>query len=210
MGARDSRTVSLAGLVLLLLIAPRVAHAQTDVLVMPFIGATFGGTTDFVDLEDAAGQTKFLWGAAIDVIKDAGIGVEVDLGYSPGFFEQDEKLGLGQRIVPTSSVTSLMGNAVLAVPNSVARYTLRPYVSGGLGLLSVSIRDFLDLLTERANLLGMNAGGGAIGFVNDTTGVRWDIRYFRNLTKPGATVGFSDRSEKLSYWRGSIALVIRY
>lgn len=205
--ARRPRALSLSQLLSIaaaLLLPAAMAEAQTDVLVMPFVGVTFGGTTDFVDLEDAAGQTKFLWGGAIDVIRDAGFGVELDLGYSPGFLE---KLGV---VVNTSSVTTLMGNFIVALPNSVARYTLRPYFSGGLGLISVNQDDFFGTFTGRSNVLGFDAGGGAMGFVNDTTGVRWDLRYFKNVTKPDPTAGFSDRFEKLSLWRGTMALVIRY
>jgi hypothetical protein len=181
------------------------ARAQTDVLVMPFVGVTFGGTTDLVDLADAAGQTKFLWGGTLDIIRDSGVGIEVDLGYSPGFLEKDDVF-----VVNQGSLTTLMGNLVVALPNRLARYTLRPYFSSGLGLMSVSQGDFLNLFTGRANLVGLDVGGGAIGFVNDTTGVRWDLRYFKNVTKPDPTSGFNDLAAKLSYWRGSMALVIRY
>lgn len=206
--ARRPRAVTVAGcLVFLAALSGLVpaAEAQTDVLVMPFVGVTFGGTTDLVDLADAAGQTKFLWGATVDIIRDSGVGVEVDLGYSPGFLEKE-----GLFVVNQTSLTTLMGNLVVALPNSVARYTLRPYFSSGLGIMSVKQGDFLDVFTGRANLVGLNAGGGAIGFVNDTTGVRWDLRYFKNVTKPDPTAGFNDLAAKLSYWRGSMALVIRY
>ncbi len=206
--ARRPRAVTLAGCLAfvasLTVLVPR-AGAQTDILIMPFAGVTLGGTTDLVDLADAAGQTKFLWGGSVDLIRDSGVGLELDLGYSPGFLEKDDVF-----VVNQSSLTTLMGNVVVALPNSVARYTLRPYFSSGLGIMSVRQRDFLGVFTGRANLVGLNAGGGAIGFVNDTTGVRWDLRYFRNVTKPDPTAGFNDLAAKLSYWRGSMALVIRY
>ena len=31
------------------------------------------------------------------------------------------------------------------------------------------------------NLLGMNIGGGAVGMLSDRIGVRFDLRYFRNI-----------------------------
>lgn len=172
---------------------------------MPFLGLTFGGGTDLVDLERASGDTKVTFGTAAAGISRAGLGIEADIGYSPGFFQKGNL-----RLVASSSVFTMMGNVVVAAPERITRYTLRPYVSGGLGLMRVHIEDVLDIFPLDARLLGMNVGGGAVGFFTDRTGIRWDLRYFRNLTSPDETSGFGSRSEKLSYWRGSVAVVLKY
>jgi hypothetical protein len=194
----------LAWLVGCLLLAG-VAPASADWYAMPFLGLTFGGGTDLVDLERASGDTKVTFGTAAAGISRAGLGIEADIGYSPGFFQKGNL-----RLVASSSVFTMMGNVVVAAPERITRYTLRPYVSGGLGLMRVHIEDVLDIFPLDARLLGMNVGGGAVGFFTDRTGIRWDLRYFRNLTSPDETSGFGSRSEKLSYWRGSVAVVLKY
>ena len=76
-----------------------------------------------------------------------------------------------------------MGNVVLTTPRSWNEYGLRPFVSGGIGLLyaSTSAAEAVDVLPVNARLLGYNVGGGAVGFLNERTGLRFDLRYFSNL-----------------------------
>ena len=58
---------------------------------------------------------------------------------------------------------------------------VRPYASGGIGLLrtNVSGGDLFDDLST--NELGVNVGAGAHVFFSDNVGMRGDIRYFRSL-----------------------------
>ena len=74
-----------------------------------------------------------------------------------------------------------MGNVVLTTPRSWNPYGLRPFVSGGIGLLHATATDALEFSPVNTNLLGYNVGGGAVGFLNDRVGLRFDLRYFRNL-----------------------------
>ena len=48
----------------------------------------------------------------------------------------------------------------------------------------------LDVLPVEAKLLGYNVGGGAVGFLTERTGLRFDLRYFSNL-KPTDDTGRS-------------------
>ena len=47
--------------------------------------------------------------------------------------------------------------------------------------MHASEEDQLQVIRYRVDLLGMNLGGGAVGFVSDHVGVRFDLRYFRNI-----------------------------
>ena len=103
-----------------------------------------------------------------------------------------------------------MGNVVLTTPRSWNEYGLRPFVSGGIGLLHASTAtDALDVLPVNTNLLGYNVGGGAVGFLNDRVGLRFDLRYFSNL-KPSDDTENAIGRVHLSYWTGSVGVVLKY
>ncbi len=77
----------------------------------------------------------------------AGIfGFEVDFGYAPNFFESTE--GDADFDYGDSNVTTLMGNVILGIPiGGQTGLGIRPYVSGGVGLIKSSIDgadDFFD------------------------------------------------------------------
>ena len=100
------------------LLAP--APAAADVLLTPFWGVTFGGTTTLIDLEQASGSAKSGLGGLLMVLGTGIVGIEGDFGYSPRFFETDN------RLVASSSVTTLGGNVVIAVPSSITRESRGP------------------------------------------------------------------------------------
>jgi len=58
------------------------------------------------------------------------------------------------------------------------------------------------------NLSAFNVGGGVIGMLSRRTGVRWDLRYLRGIgsAEGGGTL---TGGAKLTYWRASMAVVIR-
>ena len=77
-------------------------------------------------------------------------------------------------------------------------------------MLSASAKDALDFLPVDAKLLGYNVGGGAVGFLTDRVGLRFDLRYFSNL-KPSDDPELSATGRvHLSYWTGSVGVVFRY
>ena len=85
---------------------------------------------------------------------------------------------------------------------------LRPFVSGGFGLIRASKLEAADLLSTTVNLFGYNIGGGAIGFLTRGTGVRFDLRYYSTVrgTDHGA-IAVGD--VHLRYMTASVGLVIR-
>ena len=191
-------------LVCSLLAVPSQAHAQ-DVLLMPYLGFTFAsGSSLFADLEDGSGETASLVGASVALLGGGIFGVEGDLGYVPGFFERGER----EIVVPGSFVTSLTGSVVLTLPISVTRESLRPYVIAGAGALRAEARDITSVFPIRSTMPALTFGGGAIGFLSNTVGVRFDLRYLRSLGEGDDMI--AGEGPRVHLWRGSVSLVLRY
>lgn len=187
---------------LLFLATPRVASA--DWLITPFVGGSFAPETTFLVFDEGAGR-KFTLGASVALLSRGLFGIEAEVGHTPGFFEGDDPLGL----VLASRVTTVTGSVILAVPLALTRESLRPYVVGGLGLVQARSKHAGGLFPVDENLLGVDLGAGAIGFVTDRTGLRFDLRYVKAASGadgPFARPGIS----RLSFWRATVGVVIRY
>ena len=183
----------------LLLIAAR-ANAD-DRQLRPFIGATFGGGTTFVELD--RGKAKLAVGIGAVFLGEV-FGAEVDLADAPGFFESgDNHLVIGSR------VTTLTGNVVVAVPRRLSEYALRPYVVGGAGLMRVRTTTSLNVFDVSRLFPAFDVGAGVVGFLTNRMGVCWEIRRFQTVDRnTGNGVSFGE--EQLSFWRASMAVAIRY
>jgi Outer membrane protein beta-barrel domain len=190
---------------LLLALLPTAASAQ-PVLIQPFAGISFGGQTNIIDLDKATKLRKVTWGGTVSVIGRGVFGVEGDFAVIPGFFERDT----ADKLVTDSSVVTLMGNVVLALPLSMTGQSLRPYFSAGAGLMRASIKDLADIFSSERNLVGIDLGGGLIGFLSERWGVRWDVRYFKSVSEPGDTQDVLFGSASLSFWRVNMAFVLKY
>jgi len=191
---------------LLLLLAPAPVHAQADLLVTPFIGAKFAGHTNIVDSASPlqpGGATKTTFGVSAAILGDGLIGVEGDLDHTPHFFER--RVG---GLISQSNVTTLTGNVIVAVPRTITRDSLRPYLVGGVGLMHAHVQTIGNVFNTNSNLLGLDAGGGVIGFVSPRAGARFELRHFKNLSKDSAAVSFG--STRLSFWRLTAGLVLKY
>jgi hypothetical protein len=87
---------------------------------------------------------------------------------------------------------------------------IRPYGSGGVGLIRSRIDGgelFNDLST---NDFGINIGGGIHGFFNDNIGIRGDIRYFRSLTDNEPDDEFDLALSDFDFWRATVGVTIRF
>lgn len=180
------------------------SSAAADWLLTPFLGSSFAPETTFLIFEDGAGRTLTL-GGSVALLSDGILGLEADVGHTPGFFEGNDPLGL----VLTSRVTTLTGSVILAVPLSVTRESLRPYLVIGAGLMQARSKHAAGLFPVDRNLLGVNIGAGAIGMVTPRTGLRFDARYIKAASGadgPFARAGLS----RLSFWRGTAGVVLRY
>jgi opacity protein-like surface antigen len=104
-------------------------------------------------------------------------------------------------------VTTLTGSVLAALPLSVSRESLRPYITGGVGLIHAAAEDLIGL-NESGDWLGLQIGAGAIGLVTERAGVRFDLRHSRALSRDSTLRG--ERTSKLSFWRATVGLTLRY
>jgi hypothetical protein len=171
----------------------------------PFIGSSFGTETTFVLLEPgAANSSQLIYGGSVTLLSRGVLGVEADFGHAPRFFERDNRAG----DITGSNVTTLTGNVLVAVPLSVSRESLRPYVVGGLGLIHAAAQTSINFLDIDENLLGSTVGGGAIGLISPRTGFRFELRHFWTLKNaPNELTG--ENGTRLSFWRATVGVVIR-
>jgi opacity protein-like surface antigen len=189
---------------LLLCACAPAAEACADWLITPFLGTSLAGETTFLILEDGAGSRMTL-GASVALIGGGILGLEADVAHTPKFFEGDDPRG----VVLTSRVTTVSGNVLLAAPLALTRESLRPYLVGGLGLLQARATNAGGVFPLDENRLGLTLGGGAIGFLSNFTGLRFDVRYIKAVS--GADGPFPrDGVSRLSFWRASAGLTIRY
>ena len=175
----------------LVALVPSSARAQ-QTFITPYIGSSFDSSFDNYDF-----GTKLHYGGALTWLSGSGIGFEVDFGYAPTFFEpgEDEFFNLESE----GSVTTLMGNLVFGGGGS----GVKPYVSGGFGLMRSRIETVGELFEFSDNGFGVNAGGGLrIGSRN--VGVKGDLRYFRQLSDLGSFQDFE--LGDFSFWRGTVGV----
>jgi hypothetical protein len=190
----------------LMLLAPASGSAEWQ--IRPFAGLTFAGSTTFIDNERAAGSPNAVLGVSAMLLGDV-IGADFDLGHAPGFFDTgDENLA---HLVLNSRVTTITGNIVVALPRRLTEYTLRPYFVGGVGWMQVRTENGppAEPLSISSTLGAVDFGGGVTGFLTERLGVGWEVRHFR--TVGGDVTGVSlGKPEHLSFWRATMAAVVRY
>jgi len=197
---------------LCLLAAPRAASAEWH--FTPVFGVTFGGSTTFIDLQHGTDKKHLNFGGAVSRFGQGVLGVEGMVIYTRHFFEFDGTGEPGAPIPPAiakSYTLSAMGNVVLTVPKRWTEYFLRPYVSGGFGVLrAVSIEE-TPVFPLSSTMPGFNIGGGAIGFLSQGTGLRFDFRYHAGLRHdPGKDAeNVIGPDLHLRYMTAQIGLVIR-
>ncbi len=182
--------------------------SEAEVLVIPFIGGAFHGQATLpapgiiapapVDL-----STSLAIGVAGVWLTSGIFGAEAELVYSPSFFERAGTFALPSNRISSRS-TTLSGNVVVAMPRSVTRDSLRPYLIGGLGAQRAAVNDLLAINTIDRNLLVLNVGGGVIGYLGNRSGVRFDLRR-THVIHDGDTPPV-----ELSYWRATVGVTLRY
>jgi hypothetical protein len=187
------------------LLAPSVAEAEWQ--VRPFIGFTFGGATTFFEPEEAIDTKNVVFGASGGWLGET-FGIEADFGRSPGFFQKEESPEVFKLV--SSAVTTFTGNLVVALPRRLAGYGLRPYFSGGAGLMHVDMLGKLQAVDTHRTLPTLSLGGGVTGFLTSRVGLNWDLRRLSVFRGEGETVGNSVGDETLSFWRVTMAVAIRY
>jgi hypothetical protein len=192
---------------ILLLVLARPVAAEWH--IVPMFGLTTLGSTSIVDAEEATGKRHWNLGGAVSFLGSGLLGAEVVTFWTPGFFDRDE-VGGEPDFVKSSRTVSLMGNIVVTAPQRWTEYGLRPFVSGGFGLMHVSKTDIPENILPRVdlNLLGYNVGGGAVGFFTQRTGVRFDVRYHSVLNPSDhGLIAFGD--VRMRYVTATVGIVFR-
>src|ERR671913_1219334 len=143
--------------------APQKASA--DWLFTPFVGLNWGGTASFSDAADFEDEfeQKGNFGASLAYMGGGIAGFEIDFGYSPNFFQNTT--GNGDFEFGDSNLTTLMANLTLGAPiGGQSGIGIRPYASGGLGIIRSNLGDAGDFFDIDASTdLGFNVGGGVAG-----------------------------------------------
>ncbi len=181
----------LAAAILVVLALPAYARAQG--YVAPGIGVVFGNPS-------AQGRADFVadigW-----VPRFEPIGVELDVMFAPSFFGNEGPYG-------QNGVTTVMGNVVIAGGEGGRRgfgrrggASVRPYLSGGIGVMHETVTAPATAVELTNNDLGVNVGAGFMALSRRSIGVRADVRYFRDLV--GGQTGNVDFGS-FHFWRAGI------
>jgi opacity protein-like surface antigen len=145
----------------LMVLVARSAEAQPGAARTGLLSGSIGAASG----DDTANAGLTLAGA-MAVMENSGWGAELDLGFSRGFAGD---------LFDDSEILTFMVNAVGMRPVG----TVRPYGTGGVGLLRVHAEPESGADDLSRNDWGFNVGGGAIFVLNEAFGIRADLRYFR-------------------------------
>ena len=148
------------------------------------------------------------------------VGFEVDYSVAPNFFQYTGGTGNFDLFDLDSSVQTLMGNLVLAIPiGGSTGAGVQPYVAAGLGTIRTQLRSESDVFDDiTSNDSGFNVGGGAHFFLGTHVGLRADVRYFRGFESiddedPIEDNPFFDQpfaTEVFNFWRGTLGVTFRW
>ncbi|MBM3779579.1 MAG: porin family protein [Acidimicrobiia bacterium] len=163
--------------------------SEAEVLLTPYAGLTFGGDTE---------ERQNTFGASLASTAGGVLGFEVDLARTGNVFRSDSG--------DEGALTTVMANLQLGAPIG----PVRPYVSGGIGLMRSSVDGAGGILSFTDNTLGVNVGGGLMGFFTEHVGARADIRFLRSLSD-GVSINPLDFDPgAFDIWRGTAGLVFRF
>ncbi|MEO7133263.1 MAG: outer membrane beta-barrel protein [Vicinamibacterales bacterium] len=206
----------------LLFIGSLAAPARADWYLTPYIGAAFGGASNqFVlnDLDDEFEQ-RVNFGGSFGWRSKGIFGVEVDYDVAPNFFQFTGGTNNFDLFDFDSSVQTLMGNVVIALPiGGSSGMGFHPYLTAGLGTIRTQLRSDSDVFDEiTSNDSGFNVGGGAHFFLGTHFGLRADVRYIRGFESlddedPIADNPFFDQAiatDVFNYSRGTVGLTFRW
>jgi hypothetical protein len=92
----------------------------------------------------------------------------------------------------------------------LTEYWLRPYIVGGGGLMRVRTTTSFNVFDLAKVVPQVDVGVGVVAFLTPRVGVSWELRRFQSIGADSTEVGLSLGGESLSYWRATMAGVIRY
>jgi hypothetical protein len=186
---------------LLVLVLAKSAAAEWH--FTPMVGVTFLGKTSApTDTDLAAGNVHRNFGGSVSLLGSGIFGAEGLVLWTPGFLTGDLDL------VRKSRSIAFMGNVMVTTPRRWTEYSLRPFVSGGFGVMTASKTEFREVFPLNRDIPAFNVGGGAIGFLSKNTGLRFDFRYYSSFTRYHEAASETDPLH-LRYMTASVGVVIR-
>lgn len=165
--------------------------ARAEVLLTPFLGEVFGGSTD---------TSHTTYGGAVGFLAGGLLGFEAEFGYVKDYFGT----GATSAALQSNKLQSLSANFMIAVPSG----SFRPYGTAGLSLLRPELTgrtEFVDIKEDKG---GYNIGGGLLLGLGDHAALRGDLRYFRAFGDLEAGAALNPGT--LDYWRGVGGLTFRF
>jgi opacity protein-like surface antigen len=194
MRIRVRPTVFCTSLVVFTLSLPASAAAQG--FISPLLGYDFGDDSSCPAIAGCEDKNLNI-GVGVGTLGPV-LGLELDISYAKDFF------GAGPGYA--SSVLTVMSNLILGPEIG----PVRPYVTGGLGLIKSHVStDPVVLFDSSNNNFGWNIGGGVMVGLGERFGVRGDIRHFHTF-KDLEILNFPLSDTKLDFGRASAALVFRF
>lgn len=149
----------------------------------PFIGAATGGEVT---------QANMTFGASVSVQEQDGWGAELDFAHAGNTEAGRQELDL----------TTYMVNASWVRPTGF----IRPFGVAGGGIMQIDGCDTPCTRAAQTYDFGVTAGGGVLAVLNDTVGVRGDLRYFFS----GADHVDLRRPDNFSFWRVSLGVTLMW
>jgi hypothetical protein len=175
--------------------------AQAQWIVKVFGGVAASPSHGFVDLEQSADEARPIVGAAAGREWRA-LQVEAEFASAPTFFKTTGDL------LETGRLMTMMGSVTWMLPGPGPTARVRPYLSGGLGVVQVTIDDALTAFSSQSTLGAAAIGGGVLFRVRPRFGVNVEARYLRSQFRDQSTAGFGE--EFVEYTRLSGGAVFRF
>jgi len=184
-------------------------NLPNEFIIGGFVGGSFARN---------ALQTAVDFGANFDYLHNGAFGVEFLAGFAPKF-----KL---DRLAGTDSdLNNYVFNVIAAVPVGEF-HAVRPFLSGGIGALTLSqgtttststvVNTTAALFQPSETHFGGDIGGGLMAFTG-AVGIRADVRYFssighKNANQPSGAVPGTLLSvlDNTSFWRANVGLAFRF
>jgi opacity protein-like surface antigen len=162
--------------------------ASADLVFTPFVGMSFAGS-----------QTEKVTTYGFSLAGMAGgiFGFELDYG-------KTNAATTDSVFAVNSQVTTVNGNLIVGVPLG----PIRPYVVGGIGWLRNELTSENVEQNFKNDGLGVDFGGGVMGFFSDHIGVRIDMRYIRAVSPGDTLLDFA--FENFNFWRFSGGVALKF
>lgn len=174
---------------------PQRAHAQGFVGIS--YGYNFGGDAGCRTATDCRNK-NWNWGGALGALGPV-VGFEAEWTHEGEF--------TGERTTPGASVTTLMGNFLVAPKITV----VQPFGLIGIGAIKTQVDDALTGVRNTDNQIGWTIGGGLIVYVQKHIGLKGDVRYYHSFQALDLLgVDFGQDRNKIDFGRAGLGVVLKF